>query len=199
MRWLGRPALKNTFPELQLASADIHLRPPRADDWEEWSELRAESRHFLTPWEPRWPSDCLTKPAFGRRLERHSRQWRQGSGYNFLTCRNADDRIIGGVSLSRVLRGVAQSGMIGYWIGAPYARCGYTSQAVGLLLDYAFGDLGLHRVEAATLPHNDASRALLQRLNFTEEGRMRSFLRINGTWQDHILYAMINDDWETRT
>lgn len=199
MRWLGKPALKTLFPSLTLHGAGIYLRPPRPQDWAEWAELRAESRRFLIPWEPSWPGDCLTKPAFNRRIERQSREWRQGRSYNFLTVRQADNRIIGGVSLSRVLRGVAQSGMIGYWVGEPYARKGHTTQAVSLLLDYAFGDLGLNRVEAATLPHNKASRTLLQRLNFNEEGFMRKYLRINGAFQDHVLYAMISDEWPVNT
>lgn len=195
MRWLGKPALKNSFPPVSLEGAEVYLRPPRPADWSAWAELRAESRRFLTPWEPSWPSDCLTKPAFNRRIERQSREWRQGRSYNFLTIRKSDNRMIGGVSLSRVLRGVAQSGMIGYWIGEPYARNGHTSQAVSRLLDYAFDELGLNRIEAATLPHNTASRALLKRLDFVEEGHMRKYLRINGQWHDHVLYAMICDEW----
>jgi hypothetical protein len=88
-----------------------------------------------------------------------------------------------------VRRGVAQAGTIGYWVGETHARQGIMTEAVGLVLRYAFDELGLHRVEAACLPHNAASRGLLRKCGFQEEGYAAQYLKINGAWRDHVLYA----------
>src|SRR3546814_6515314 len=84
------------------------------------------------------------------------------------------------ITLANLRRGVAQSGSLGYWMGKPYAGRGYMSEAVQLVLQFAFDSLGLNRVEAACLPHNAASRTLLVRGGFTEEGLARQYLCING-------------------
>ena len=95
---------------------------------------------------------------------------------------------------SNIRRGVAQSGSLGYWIGQPFARQGYMTEALQGLIGFAFDDLGLHRIEAACLPSNQASRAVLEKIGFSEEGFARDYLRINGSWQDHALFAMLKND-----
>ena len=89
---------------------------------------------------------------------------------------------------------MAATGSLGYWTGAPYARQGYMTEAVACVLDHAFGRLNLHRVEAACLPHNDASRGLLLKCGFKEEGLGRGYLKIDGRWRDHLLFAILRDD-----
>lgn len=193
-----RPAFART---LKLERQRIYLRPPRQCDWRAWSAIRAESRQFLAPWEPSWPYDALTRVAFRRRLRQQHVEWRQGVGYGFLVFRRADDALIGGVSLANIRRGVAQTASLGYWIGEPFARKGFMTEALTAVLDFAFHQLGLHRVEAACLPNNAASKALLGKVGFTEEGYARHFLRINGKWQDHLLFAILCDDqrgWDSR-
>jgi len=101
------------------------------------------------------------------------------------------DVLIGGIALNDVRRGMAQKGTLGYWIGEPYARQGYMSEAVGLVCSFAFETLKLHRLEAGCLPRNEASRRLLARLGFMQEGFARAYLRINGKWEDHILWGMV--------
>ncbi len=172
----------------------ITLRPPRQGDWREWADLRLFSRDFLTPWEPAWPSEALTKATFRHRLRRNSRDWRNDQAYAFFLFRQDDDALIGGMTLSGLRRGVTQGGSLGYWIGRPHARQGYMSEAVSCVLDFAFDSLGLHRVEAACLIHNDASRRLLTRSGFTHEGVGRGYLRIDGAWQDHMLFAILRAD-----
>ena len=119
---------------------------------------------------------------------------RQGSGYSFLIFRKEDDCLMGGATLSNIRRGVAQTASLGYWIGQSYSRRGYMTEALSLLLDFGFEHLGMHRVEAACLPNNDASKALLLKLGFAEEGFARQYLRINGAWQDHLLFAILRND-----
>ncbi|MEI6558072.1 MAG: GNAT family protein [Rhodospirillaceae bacterium] len=180
---------------VRLEGPRLSLRPPEFRDWAAWAALRARSRAFLTPWEPAWPADTLTRASFSRRVRRQSAEWRDDLTYSFLTFERAGDSLVGGLGLGNIRRGVAQTATLGYWIGEPYARRGYTTEAVGLVLDHAFGELDLHRIEASCLPGNQASRRLLGKLGFTCEGEARGYLRIEGSWRDHLLFALLKDDW----
>lgn len=177
-----------------LMGSQVRLRPARERDWEEWSQLREVSRDFLVPWEPAWPSDALSRAAYRRRLRLYNQEWRSDIGYSFLVFRRGDGRLVGGISLANLRRGVAQMASVGYWIGQPHARQGYASDALRTVLEFAFDQLGLHRVEAACLPTNLASQGVLRKVGFTEEGYARRYLRINGQWCDHLLFAMLRDD-----
>lgn len=172
----------------------VHLRFPHGQDYAAWAELRAQSRDFLTPWEPTWASNELTKMAFRRRLKHYARDLREDMGYAFFVFRNADETLLGGITLSNVRRGVTQACTLGYWIGAPYARQGYMTAGVKTVIPFAFDSLRLHRLEAACLPHNVASRRLLEGLGFAYEGLARRYLKIDGEWRDHLLYALLEDD-----
>jgi len=197
IRLLGGGGLTG-LPATRLDGERVFIRPPLPRDWQEWAELRQDSRAFLTPWEPTWPPDTLTRAAFTRRLRRQAVEWREDEGYSFLVFERLSGALVGGLGLGNIRRGVAQSGTIGYWVGEAHARRGYTSAAVALVLDFAFERLGLHRVEAACLPENMASRGLLEKLGFTYEGFARGYLRINGLWADHRLYAILREEWRPR-
>jgi len=93
-----------------------------------------------------------------------------------------------------VRRGVTQACTLGYWIGAPHARKGYMTAAVRAAIPFVFDSLELHRLEAACLPANVASIKLLERTGFTREGMARRYLKINGVWQDHLLYGLLESD-----
>jgi ribosomal-protein-alanine N-acetyltransferase len=177
------------------------LRQPARADWRGWAEARHASRHFLAPWEPAWPYDALTRKAFRRRLRQQHAEWRSGQGITFFVfdkrgaaTDGAGATPLGGISVTNLRRGVAQSASLGYWVAERHARQGVMTEALLLVLDFLYGDLALHRVEAATLPHNAASRRLLEKIGFREEGRGRGYLRIAGQWQDHVLYALLAED-----
>jgi ribosomal-protein-alanine N-acetyltransferase len=172
----------------------VYLRPPEMGDWETWARLRAESRDFLVPWEPTWPRDVLTQASFRQRVKRYAEDLRADNGYAFFLFRKSDSRLVGGLNLSHVHRGVTQSCSLGYWIGKHFARAGYMSDAVRAIIPYVFDDLGLHRLEAACVPTNDPSRRLLLKAGFTQEGYAREYLRINGIWQDHLLFSYLSTD-----
>lgn len=172
----------------------VVLRQPALKDFAAWVALRAESRRFIEPWEPLWPADDLTRSAFRYRIRRHVRDARADVAYAFFACCGTTGQLVGGLTLSNVRRGVAQSASLGYWIGERFARQGYMTAAVSALLPFAFDQLKLHRVEAACIPTNRASIALLTRCGFTEEGLARRYLRINGIWQDHLLFAVLESD-----
>ena len=172
----------------------VVLRYPQMSDHTQWAELRGESREFLSAWEPIWAPDELTRAAFRRRLRRYQREIRNDLAYPFLVFRKADDALMGGCTLTNVRRGVTQSAAVGYWIGERHARHGYMYAALKAMLPFVFELLGLHRLEAACIPENEASRNLLLKVGFREEGRARRYLQINGEWRDHILFALLEDD-----
>jgi ribosomal-protein-alanine N-acetyltransferase len=170
------------------------LRPPHIGDYSAWAELRARSRDHLVPWEPQWARDELTRDAFRRRIRHYQRELRDDLGYAFFLFRDTDDALLGGLTLSNVRRGVTQAAAIGYWIGLPFVRRGYMSNALAAGMRFAFEDLKLHRLEAACMPHNVASIGVLEKNGFTREGLARRYLKIDGVWQDHLLYATLIDD-----
>jgi ribosomal-protein-alanine N-acetyltransferase len=172
----------------------VYLRAPQMSDYSEWTTLREASRAFLTPWEPTWPSDDLSRSAFRRRLRRYAEDQRADTSYAFLLFRKSDDALVGGLTLANIRRGVAQAGSLGYWIGEPFARRGLMAGALRGLVPFAFGSLRLHRLEAACIPSNAASIRLLEKMGFAREGYAREYLCINGLWQDHLLFARLNGD-----
>ncbi|WP_420563313.1 GNAT family N-acetyltransferase [Thalassobaculum sp.] len=174
----------------------IYMRQPQRGDWQEWAELRALSRDFLVPWEPTWPEDALTRAAFRRRLARYAEDWTRDQSYSFFLFRRDDDALLGGITIANVRRGVAQSCTFGYWIGKPFSRNGFMTEAVHGACCFAFDRLALHRVEAATLPHNEASQGVLRKCGFEEEGLARRYLKINGRWQDHVLFALLREEFD---
>jgi [ribosomal protein S5]-alanine N-acetyltransferase len=177
-----------------LTAGDLVLKPPQMADYAEWARLRELSREFLTPWEPGWSDDELSRAAFRRRLKYYQRDIEDETGYAFFLHRVHDKVLLGGISLSNIRRGVSQSCSIGYWIGVPYARQGVMTAAMKPVIGFVFNTLALHRLEAACLPHNQASVSLLERAGFTREGLARRYLKINGVWQDHLQYALLDED-----
>jgi ribosomal-protein-alanine N-acetyltransferase len=172
----------------------VFMRPPQMGDYADWAALRGASDGFLRPWEPEWAPDELSRSAFRRRLRYYQRDMREGLGYAFLIFRIGDSKLVGGITLSNARRGVSQSLSVGYWIGVPHARQGLMTSALAAIIPFVFQTLGFHRLEAACLPSNIPSRQLLENTGFKYEGLARQYLRINGTWQDHLLYAFVEDD-----
>jgi ribosomal-protein-alanine N-acetyltransferase len=189
MAFLRSPFASDPPPTLK--STKVMIRVPEVADYEQWANLRIVSRDFLTPWEPVWPTNDLTRTAFRSRIRQYWRDIDDDQAYPYFILDPAGTQLYGALTLSNVRRGVAQTATLGYWIGAPYARQGFMTAAVGLILNFAFQHLTLHRVEAACLPHNLPSIGLLQRCGFEREGYARGYLKIAGTWQDHLLFARL--------
>ncbi len=181
-------------PPLAPRGHGLLLRAPQMSDFPHWAQLREFSREFLTPWEPIWPSDDLTRSGFRRRLRRYQEDMADDKAYPFLIFRESDDALLGGVTLANVRRGIVQAGTIGYWVGAPFAGRGTMTTALRVLLPTLFGELNLHRIDAACIPTNTASVRVLEKCGFAREGLARRYLCINGVWQDHYLYGLLNDD-----
>ena len=186
------PSLRRDLPALR--GERIHLRLPVVADYRDWAELRHASREFLAPWEPRWTADELDRSAWRQRLRRYREDYAAGSAVPFFIFANGDGRLVGGITIGNIRHGVAQSGQIGYWMGERFAGNGFMLDAIELLVPFAFDTLRLHRIEAACIPDNVRSMRVLEKAGFRREGLLRSYLRINGIWKDHYLYATIAED-----
>lgn len=174
-----------------LPGARVVLRAPQISDYGPWAELRAESRTHLQPWEPTWPRDDLTRTAYKRRVRHYHRESRNDQGYAFLIFAAGDERLLGGIALTNVQRGITQSAALGYWLGRPHLGCGYMTDAVRTIAAFSFEHLHLHRLEAATQPANEASIRVLERSGFEREGFAREYLKIDGAWRDHLLFGLV--------
>jgi [ribosomal protein S5]-alanine N-acetyltransferase len=177
--------------DLDIQGRRVYLRPPVMADFQSWFEVRAASRAHLTPWEPMWTRDELTRAAFRRRVRHYQAELYEDQGYAFFIFDVETDHLVGGLTLSHVRRGVAQTASLGYWMGAAYTGAGFMSDAVASLIPFAIGSLHLHRIEAACLPDNAASIRVLEKSGFQREGFAREYLKINGTWRDHVLFGCV--------
>ncbi len=177
-----------------LRTERLELRIPQPDDFAEWARLRRGSEAFLQPWEPAWPRDHLSNRAFRRRV-RWARVEAEGSrAFSFLIFARKPLQMVGGITLSNIRRGPSQCGTLGYWVGQDHARHGYMTEATEAVVEYAFDELRLTRLEAACLEENAASRALLAACGFRFEGVARSYLEVDGIVRDHLLFARVAGD-----
>lgn len=189
---LALPFFRRNTPALK--GERVILRVPVAGDYAQWAQLRRDSRTFLEQWEPLWAEDELERSGWRKRLTRYREDLAQGIAISFLILDSRSSTLLGGITLSNIRHGVAESGNIGYWMGERYAGQGVMVDAVRLVAEHAFSTLGLHRIEAACIPGNQRSMRVLEKAGFRREGLLRSYLRINGIWQDHYLYALIAGD-----
>jgi ribosomal-protein-alanine N-acetyltransferase len=185
-RFLSRPA-----DSVLIEGGDIYLRLPEMGDYEAWRRLRLESRRFLEPWEPTWAPDDLARTSFRLRVKRYEQDFARGLSVPLFLFLRGDHTLVGGLTLGYIRRGAAQSSMIGYWMGETYAGKGLMRSALDVVVPYAFEVLRLHRIEAACIPDNTRSINLLEKAGFQREGYLRGYLKINGVWRDHVLYARV--------
>lgn len=185
---------RSADPQPMVRGDGLYLRPAIAADYSAWARLREQSRAFLTPWEPTWPSDDLTRAAFRRRLRRQAEDIARDEGFAFLIFESTSDELLGGLTLGGIRRGVAQAATLGYWMGAPHAGKGRMTRAVAAVARFGFDTLRLHRIEAACIPDNAPSIALLERNGFQREGFARAYLKIDDAWRDHILLALLEGE-----
>lgn len=185
-------------PLIALRGRRVLLRLPKMGDYEAWYTLRRSSRDFLRPFEPRWTEADLGRSVFSTRVRRSREEAEEGTDYSFFifTKERNDEVLVGGITLSNVRRRAAQFVNLGYWMGQQFAGQGMMSEAVGACLPFVFDTLDLHRVHAAFLPGNMASRRVLEKNSFVEEGFAEKYLQINGRWEDHVLFGLTRERYE---
>ena len=187
-------AIQSLLSKKKLTGERVFLRPPKRRDALNWQKLRMSSKSFLVPWEPSWDASSCTRRAYLRYFKNSNYLANMDRAYSFLIFKTDDKMLLGGINIGNVRRGVSQSASLGYWIGKKYSRNGYMKEALKLLIPSLFVDLRLNRIEAATLEENIASKNLLKKIGFKKEGVLRKYLKINGTWRDHILYGLLEND-----
>lgn len=185
--------------KFRIETERMTLRAPLHSDFHAWTGLRRESEAFLTPWEPAWAADHLTRRAFTNRVYWAQRSIRAGTALPLFLVSRDDDVLLGAITLDNIRRGPAQAGTLGYWIGEAHARHGYMREAIVAVVHHAFQRMELSRIEAACLPENAPSRGLLEKSGFKYEGVAQSYLQINGRWRTHVLYAALRGDRRGRT
>lgn len=185
--------------KVKIETERMTLRPPQHIDHAAWTGLRIESRAFLTPWEPTWADDHLSRKAFTNRVYWAQRSLNNDSALPLFLIRRDDQALLGAITLDNIRRGPSQTGILGYWMGERYARHGYMREAIKAVVHHSFTQLDLSRIEAACLPENVASRGVLESCGFKYEGVAQSYLQINGRWRNHVLYANLRTDRRGRT
>jgi [ribosomal protein S5]-alanine N-acetyltransferase len=169
-------------------SRTVYLKRPTPRDADELIALNRASlklhRGLVSP--------PTTRDQFNLLLKRS----REDAFVQFLIHRTVDDKIVGAINLSQIFFGAFRSAYLGYYIGAPYSRQGYMTEALQLMLEYAFKQLKLHRLEANVQPHNVGSIALIKRAGFVGEGFSPRYLKISGRWRDHERWAILSEDWK---
>ena len=184
---------------VRIETERMTLRLPQHGDFRAWTTLRDQSAPFLTPWEPVWAADHLSRKAFTSRIYWANRATGQGTALPLLLIRRGDAALLGAITLDNIRRGPSQAGTLGYWIGQAHARQGYMREAILSVVHHAFTVMDLSRVEAACLPENAASRGVLEKCGFKYEGVAQSYLQIAGRWRNHVLYANLRNDRRGRT
>lgn len=188
-----------TRKKVRIETERLTLRPPIHSDFRAWSWQRQESAEFLTPWEPSWAEDHLSRKSFTNRVYWAQRSITSGSAVPLFLIDRGRDELLGAITLDNIRRGPAQAGTLGYWIGQRHARMGYMREAIEAVVHYAFFQMDLSRIEAACLPENTASRGVLEKSGFKYEGVAQSYLQINGRWRTHVLYACLRNDRRGKT
>ncbi|GLQ52918.1 GNAT family N-acetyltransferase [Devosia nitrariae] len=181
-----------------LRGPHVLLRLPQMRDYEPWYALRRQSRDFLKPFEPRWSEVDLGQRVYAARVRRARQEALDGTDYSFLIFRMDAGReeLVGGLTLSNIRRRAAQFVNLGYWMGQPHAGRGLMTEAVATVIPFAFDTLDLHRIHAAFLPDNTASRRVLEKNGFVEEGFAKHYLQIDGRWADHVLFGLTRERYD---
>ena len=182
-----------------LEDGRVGLRPFKVRDAVSWSEIRIRNEQWLAPWEGRPESQPPSTWAerhsgavFAAMLRNARKEARAGRSLPMAI--TYDGRLAGQVTASNIVRGAWDSTSVGYWVDGALAGRGVLPTALALLVDHCFGTVGLHRVEANIRPENAASRRVVEKLGFREEGLHLRYLYIDGGWRDHLSFAVTRED-----
>jgi ribosomal-protein-alanine N-acetyltransferase len=184
-----------TLTEPDLLELPVGLRPVRAKDASTWRDTRVRNAAWLRAWEPTNPETPLYRSSLGpyvamaRTMRREARQ-----GLTVPWVITYGGHFAGQLTVGSIVWGSARSAQVGYWIDEAFAGRGVTPTALAMAMDHCFFVIGLHRIEATIRPENHASRRVVEKLGFREEGLRRRSLHIDGAWRDHLSYAMTVED-----
>lgn len=183
---------------MRLDSKRVYIRRLEMDDLQSLLDLRVRNRHFFKPFEPVTSDYHYTVEGQQEILDKLQNNWEDGSGYGFGIFLSNEDRLIGRVNLSNVVRGAWESCTMGYFLDETWNGHGLTTEAVDLVIGFAFGPGELHRVQAAVMPRNVGSIRVLEKVGFRYDGFAEFYLKINGVWEDHNLYSITRESWDSQ-
>lgn len=187
---------KRHKPDLppRLDAARLYLRLPEARDAQSWVAQISRNQEFLRPWSPAAALRQVNRHGFAARRALWQYDSRQGCAHVFFIFRHEDDALLGGITLGNIIRAAGQMATLGYWLDGDVRGQGYMTEAVGRLAEYAFEEMGLHRLQAGCLPENHASHRVLEKNGFRPEGVARGYIKINGLWRDHVIFSKLAED-----
>ena len=169
------------------------LRRMGAEDAPAVAEIYQYNRNALEPYMPLMDPGAFTVEGQQARIQDDQHRWDADLGYAYAMV--VDGRIMGRVALSNIVRGAWQNATLGYWVDTRYQGQGFCTEAVAGALASAFTALGLHRVQAAIMPHNRPSLRVVEKLGFYQEGLAPRYLKIHGAWQDHLIWSMTTESF----
>lgn len=168
------------------------MRVLRPRDASALAAAYVRNREYLSRWEPLRPEEYYTEAWHAADIASRLAAAEAGEGYPLGLF--AGGSLVGRFNLAGIVRGPFQSAGLGYWVDSAYAGRGLASAAVQVIVGTARDDLGLHRIEASTLPHNLGSQRVLLKAGFQQIGMAPQYLQIAGKWQDHNLYQVVLHD-----
>jgi [ribosomal protein S5]-alanine N-acetyltransferase len=177
---------------VELRSGRITLRPLRRGDARIWRAVRAANAAWLTPWEATNPDATEVTPSFTQMVRVFRREARAGRMLPFVI--DYDDRLVGQINISGITWGSLRSAHAGYWVDQRVAGRGIVPTALAMATDHCFQVVGLHRLEINIRPENEPSLRVAHKLGFRPEGMRRRLLHIDGTWRDHLTFALTSED-----
>jgi len=166
------------------------------DDAAEYLDVLRRNREFLQPYEPARPDAYWTLDGQREQLELAAREAEAGTGFAF-GIYEAGGSLVGRVALANVVRKAWQNATLGYWVDGDRNGRGLATTASRLALRFAFEDAGLHRVQAGVMPRNTRSIRVIEKLGMRFEGLTERYLLINGVWEDHRMYAITREEWQS--
>ena len=181
----------------RLLTPRLVLRPPRTNDVGEIRRLLRQNHEHLKPWNPAPPpgDDPTSITEVSKTVLRQRREWKRGSSFVFMVApRDEPAKFIGKIALNGVMRGAMYGAYLGYWMDVDHQGKGMVTEAIGAVLDFAFGAAGLHRIQAEIMPRNSRSLRVIEKLGFRREGYAERYLQIAGQWEDHILFAKTREE-----
>ncbi|MDU0156418.1 GNAT family N-acetyltransferase [Bacillus cabrialesii] len=179
-----------------LEGSTIYLRPLEVTDAEDNLRLQSENRDFFEQFSMIRADDYYSVEGQRKRIAEYQERMKKDTEYHFGIFTVSDDTLIGTVSLFQIIRGALQTAFIGYFLDKAHNGKGLMTEAVRLIVDYAFHELKLHRIEAGVMPRNLGSMRVLEKAGFHKEGIARKNVKINGIWEDHQVLAILNPDDE---
>jgi [ribosomal protein S5]-alanine N-acetyltransferase len=183
---------------MELRGSRVVLRPFRLEDYDAWRSVRLANLDWIDSWEPAGPPPDVrySREEFARGISFADGLSRADRGYRFAVWEANDLR--GQIALNEISRGAFQNAYVGYWVDGRHAGRGLMTDALRVVLGYAFDTLGLHRVQASIIPHNAPSIRVAEKVGMRLEGLAARYIQINGVWEDHRIYALTAEEWRAR-